>query len=667
MEKRMKCAYCRRKATRNHARHDNSNLESLCEIHYARWHPENADRKTIISFFRKPVDVREVDRIFGDSITEIMKIYGKYLKHQDGAIFLNDDGKRIQSIRKKEVSEKDDKDFIRFVPSLVLESQVYEQVWDGEKTKFVFLNNGQPTFIEEIEHDGFTYLPINDDAIKLGAVLLPTEPVDFGSIEDLVHEIREHIHSYLDVSPEYEIFATYYVLLTWVYDKINTLPYLRALGDTGTGKSRFLDVVGRLCYKPIIMSGAVTPAPIYRMIKKWKGTLVLDEADFRDSSEKQEVIKILNCGFERGRPVIRCFKDRPDELDICSTFGPKIFATRFTFHDKALESRCLTEVLRTTRRKDIPVILPQQFFEKEKELRNKLLMFRLKYYDKIKPEDAENVDLGNIEPRLRQATSSFTVLFANIPEMMDKFRAFLAQYNRELIEERASSFTGMVANALIELINEGKETISAKDIVEYLIKNEGYDKITPQAIGKHIKSLGLKTKNTRVDGRVVKAIIPDESIFEEIRSKYIPPESEDVASVANVAIPYIERPHSLQHVLQAQKNGKCSESEGLYHSNATNATNATNGTKYYSDICHDPKIGDKAFVEPDYPKLTPENAMKFWIGDPNNGDVMREDRWIERLMICFNVDDEKAQRMNELLKRRGYIYEIRPGLLKKVV
>jgi len=59
--------------------------------------------------------------------------------------------------------------------------------------------------------------------------------------------------------------------------------------------------------------------------------------------------------------------------------------------------------------------------------------------------------------------------------------------------------------------------------------------------------------------------------------------------------------------------------------------------------------------------------MKFWIGDPNNGDIMREDRWIERLMICFNINDEKAQKMNELLKRRGYIYEIRPGLLKRVV
>jgi|Deesub1362A_J573_1020465.scaffolds.fasta_scaffold02497_7 CRISPR/Cas system-associated protein Cas10 (large subunit of type III CRISPR-Cas system) len=33
-----KCKYCGKKATRLHARHDNGELESLCEEHYSRWH-----------------------------------------------------------------------------------------------------------------------------------------------------------------------------------------------------------------------------------------------------------------------------------------------------------------------------------------------------------------------------------------------------------------------------------------------------------------------------------------------------------------------------------------------------------------------------------------------------------------------------------------------------
>jgi len=36
------CKYCKRKATRYHARHDTGKLENLCEKHYSKWHPESA-------------------------------------------------------------------------------------------------------------------------------------------------------------------------------------------------------------------------------------------------------------------------------------------------------------------------------------------------------------------------------------------------------------------------------------------------------------------------------------------------------------------------------------------------------------------------------------------------------------------------------------------------
>jgi len=38
----MKCKYCNNKAKRLHARHDNGELENLCEIHYFEWEPTQA-------------------------------------------------------------------------------------------------------------------------------------------------------------------------------------------------------------------------------------------------------------------------------------------------------------------------------------------------------------------------------------------------------------------------------------------------------------------------------------------------------------------------------------------------------------------------------------------------------------------------------------------------
>ena len=51
--------------------------------------------------------------------------------------------------------------------------------------------------------------------------------------------------------------AAHYVLLSWVYDVFNELPYLRFRGDFGTGKTRALIALGSICYKPFFASGSL--------------------------------------------------------------------------------------------------------------------------------------------------------------------------------------------------------------------------------------------------------------------------------------------------------------------------------------------------------------------------------------------------------------------------
>jgi len=92
-------------------------------------------------------------------------------------------------------------------------------------------------------------------------VLLPSEPEEYGSEEQLLAEIQSFIHRYVDVSSLFEKIASYYVLFSWVYDRFNELPYLRLRGDPGSGKTRVLLMVGSLCYKPIFASDASTVSP----------------------------------------------------------------------------------------------------------------------------------------------------------------------------------------------------------------------------------------------------------------------------------------------------------------------------------------------------------------------------------------------------------------------
>lgn len=395
-----------------------------------------------------------------------------------------------------------DKKPIKELTILEDKDMMYEEIIgeDGFPTFISYSQGNILAYTPRIENDDEVIVPVNDDSLGEGAVLLSGIPQSYTSETELIAEIQQHIHHYLDVSPEFEIFSSYYVLLSYVFDRVHTLPYLRALGDTGSGKSRFLDIIGGLCYRASIVSGSITPAPIYRMIKRWRGTLVLDEADFKDSDEKNEVVTILNCGFEKGRPVIRCDANDCDKLLFLPTFAPKVFATRYTFKDKALESRCLTEILTQTRRTDIPVVLGEKYFEARRVLRAKLMMFRVKNYHFIK-DGSENNNIGtDIEPRLRQATLSFSAMFSQIPELKVKFEEYLKKYNTGLVVERSDSFDGEIVSYIIDCILHGIDIITPSMIAEQL-------KCHPRTIGVHLKSLGISVKIKSIDGVTKRVII----------------------------------------------------------------------------------------------------------------------------------------------------------------
>jgi hypothetical protein len=245
--------------------------------------------------------------------------------------------------------------------------------------------------------------PPGNPLIQNNVVLLPTGPEEYGSEAKLVAEIQAYIHRYVDLSPQFERIASYYVLFSWLHDGFNELPYLRVRGDYGSGKTRFLLVVGSLCYKPVFASGASTVSPIFHILDTFRGTLVIDEADFRWSDDKADIVKILNNGNVRGLPVLRTEMSRTGEFNPrpFQVFGPKIVATRGLYDDRALESRFITEEtgLRGLR-KDVPISLPTSYEDEALSLRNKLLLYRFQNYGT--KHAAETLVDPTLEPRLNQ-------------------------------------------------------------------------------------------------------------------------------------------------------------------------------------------------------------------------------------------------------------------------
>ena len=333
---------------------------------------------------------------------------------------------------------------------------------DGKTDFAVRTPDGQIKRIPWVEFGGVRYVPINPMSRVLSekVVHFPTEIGEVKNTRELVDLIQKTIHYYLDVDVFYETLASYYVLFTWVYDSFNTLPYLRALGDTGTGKSRLIQVIGGLCYRPTFVSGAATVSPVFRILDQYRGTLIMDEADFRYSDESADYIKILNTGYQRIQGTVLRSGDRQVgfEPEVFVVYGPKVIATRNRFKDPALESRCLTkEMGGPTTRADIPIDLPMKFWTEEAvKIRNLLLRYRLDHWIPQMELDYTDLDTA-IEPRLNQVTVALKTMVAD-PDLRAELNMFIKEYNRQLIMERGMTLASKVLEVLLVqvLMADGK-------------------------------------------------------------------------------------------------------------------------------------------------------------------------------------------------------------------
>lgn len=326
-----------------------------------------------------------------------------------------------------------------------------------------------------------------NNLLRHDVVLLPSEPEEYGTDEELLSEIRAFIHRYVDVSPLFEEISSYYVLLSWIYDSFNELPYLRARGDFGSGKTRFLLTVGSLCYKPIFASGASTISPIFRILDSFRGTLVIDEGDFRASDEKAEIVKILNQGNARGFPVLRSEAVDKKEFDprAYSVYGPKIVATRGFFEDRALESRFLTEEMGHSKlREDIPINLPECHKEEALHLRNKLLLFRFRKVGHVAA--LESIADSSLEPRLNQIFAPLLSVIED-PSAKENLRDLARRYNRELVADRGLDTEAEILEVIRELASASSSgAVAIKEIAQsFAERHEGeYERaITPKWIG----------------------------------------------------------------------------------------------------------------------------------------------------------------------------------------
>jgi len=236
-----------------------------------------------------------------------------------------------------------------------------------------------------------------------------------------------------------------------------------------------------------------------------RGTLILDEADFRFSDTKSEIIKILNNGFSKGFPVLRTEANKNGEwgLKTFDVFCPKVIATRERFQDRALESRFLVEEMeKGSLRDDIPINIPDAFWEEAAKIRNKLLWWRFINYGQKKVENNSN---SKIQPRLKQIANPLLSIIKD-GKIREELMATLIEYDKQITIDRGMSNDAKIFEAVMTLIKDYPLTeIHVKDIAD--VYNKGpldvKEALSSQKVGWYLRErLKIKAERTR-DGYVL--------------------------------------------------------------------------------------------------------------------------------------------------------------------
>lgn len=424
---------------------------------------------------------------------------------------------------------------VRRVWSAVLPSgEIIETIYDPktEETRLVVSKGGKTEILEKyVDLTGKEWYPFsgNHSFLQNKFIRLPSGVVSHGTPLELFKEIDSFVNEYMQTPDDFRTVSVLYVMLTWVFDRFHTIPYLRVVGDFGTGKTRFEQIMSGLCYKATSSGGSITTAAVFRSINMIRGTFIFDEADFKTSEMWSEITKILNSGNVVNSPVARMEVQKDGDMKVRTfdVFGPKILASRERFGDTALESRCLTEQLMPVKNPDRSIHLGQDFGVKAEILRNKLLNFRLDTYHKIQTDEATVQEINSL--RLRQSALALTSLAVIVgEEALKNLQTFLKRYEREMQNlYRYDVKADIVLCILIKLqkdpanvpnkiyMQEIKHVFEQQLFEDYSDRNEnaitgirpGGMTIAARKIGVYMRSLGIKTDR---DGRGFYIPVPQE-------------------------------------------------------------------------------------------------------------------------------------------------------------
>ncbi len=425
------------------------------------------------------------------------------------------------------IEEEDEAEvLVRYAPALRTAGFLAEQVWDGRSVpRYVVRHFDEDSFEHENEISlgesddkgrEIIYRPVYNDHLVKGLATVPVEPVEC-TFEEVIHEAFIFVGNLDFYDPCGKLdqvkLSALIAIGSWFLDRMEPktkipiagvgrfAPIIPIRGPSETGKNRLANLLRFLSYHPYFDLSKTAVPSLFRPMDLWKGTLIMDEADFWRTGTTSELIHFLNARAT-GTPISRVNPDNVKDLQAFDSFGLTIVTQRQHFDDNATESRCLPYYSEKTMRK-LPTVELDEVAEQGLILQNKLLYLRLRYWPEIVIDKRYWIE-GLSDHRLNAALLPVIAISRFDPQIEQIIKETTGKVEAVKRRIKANSLDGQVVNLLWEKLEQGLYGTSNQMhyVLDQVITTEAEDgrtEETPEAliVSRVKERLGLSFKVIR--------------------------------------------------------------------------------------------------------------------------------------------------------------------------
>ena len=304
-----------------------------------------------------------------------------------------------------------------------------------------------PELNPEISFSGWDFkagIPYSiSDYIENGVTVSPA-----GIFRDIVSDLKGFIYFKREGTAELIAFFT---MVSYVFQAVDSVGYLHFFAERGSGKTTALEVIRELAFGAI-MSANITGAAMYRSIELYQPTILIDEAENLNPSAKARennpgaasVVEMLNAGYKRGNPAIRCEGDNntPVKYDL---YCPKVFASIQSLN-RTLEDRTIVvEFKKVFDELTLKEFHSYEYAGRAQDLRNRLHVFGLEYATIVRKKFQElekyspQLNAHGIKFREKELWGAYLALAQIVQEDDKELNAFekMLTYAKEMINIKA--------------------------------------------------------------------------------------------------------------------------------------------------------------------------------------------------------------------------------------